>query len=95
MKDDKYKDFEVLGGKGHTTSKVIENGLQYIKDLAIKADQKKRANDPYWFEEAFAFCFARAISMMFFHLGFDYWRKECKIIVFIAGVLIPAIIVII
>jgi hypothetical protein len=32
--------------------------------------------------------------MVFFHIGMDYWRKECKIAIFIAGILIPAAIVI-
>jgi len=52
-----------------------------------------RKNDPLWIDEAFAFFFASSISSLFFHIGYDYWRKEAKILVFIAGILIPVCII--
>ena len=51
-------------------------------------------NDPYWIDEAFAYLFAGTISTIFFHIGYDYWRKETKILIFTAGVLIPLAVVI-
>lgn len=41
----------------------------------------------------FAYVFADLIGFMFFHFGYDWWRKQSKITAFIALVLVPTAII--
>jgi len=94
LKDDQYLKAEVHGGPGYTTTRIINDGKNFVAQKIEELDMIRYNEQPYWFDRHFAVFFSRPISSLFFHLGLDYWRKNAKIAVFTMGVLVPSVIVI-
>uniref|UniRef100_A0A7S3N1I5 Uncharacterized protein n=1 Tax=Strombidium inclinatum TaxID=197538 RepID=A0A7S3N1I5_9SPIT len=93
LQEDKFKQFPVHGGKDYTTSRVIADGKALINQIMEKNNKEKQVYEPHWLDEQFAHLFAPYISWIFFQLNLDYFRKNTKILLFSAGILVPILIV--
>jgi len=66
IKDDKYKKFEVFGGKGYTTERIIKDGKEYVGAIFARRNAEMRAMQPWLISEGFAYLFAPTIGQIFF-----------------------------
>jgi hypothetical protein len=92
IKGDKYKSFPIFGGKGYTTERILDDGKEYVAKIFKQRDREMKAMQPWMISEGFAYIFASIIGQIFWHAGYDHFKKETKIAIFVGAFIIPLMI---
>jgi hypothetical protein len=87
-----YMKFPVHGGPSYTTVRIIEDGKKLVVSKMEEERERREENMPWWIDEQFGRVFAPFIGWFYYTIGLDFWSKQAKVTIFIAGILTPALI---